>query len=171
MSDHVSSANTPSSHSKARAKVLMPLFGIAVLGLSACATPNSTGVASSQCVGVASTVRDATVASYRPVTIKGDDRGIGAIVGATAGGLAGSQVGGRNSTQAIGAIGGAVLGGLAGNAIGDAATTSNGTAYILRFQNGETREIIQGGTEAIAPGTQVFVTFRCNGAVIPPATA
>ena len=155
--------------SSPRSKVLLPLFGAAVLGLSACATPNGPNSASSNCVGVASTVRDATVASYRPVTINGNDNGIGALTGATLGGLAGSQVGGRNSTQAIGAIGGALLGGLAGNAVGNAVTSSNGTAYILRFQNGETREIIQGGTDAIAPGTPVFVTFRCNGAVITPA--
>ena len=145
------------------------LIGTAILGLSACATPNGPNNASSSCVGVASTVRDATVASYRPVSIQGNDNGIGAITGAALGGLAGSQVGGRNSTQAIGAVGGAVLGGLAGNAVGAAVTRSNGTAYILRFNNGETREIIQGGNEAIAPGTPVFVTFRCNGAVITPA--
>ena len=144
-------------------------LGVAALGLSACATPNGPNNASASCVGVASTVRDATVASYRPVTIRGNDNGVGALAGAAVGGLAGSQVGGRNSTQAIGAIGGAILGGLAGNAVGNAATSGNGTAYILRFQNGETREIIQGGSNAIAPGTPVFVTFRCNGAVITPA--
>lgn len=155
--------------SRKNATKLAVIIGAAVLGLSACVAPNGPNNASANCVGVASTVRDATVASYRPVNIQGNDNGIGAVTGAALGGLAGSQVGGRNSTQAIGAIGGAVLGGLAGNAIGTAATSSNGTAYILRFDNGETREIIQGGNDAIAPGTPVFVTFRCNGAVITPA--
>ena len=152
-----------------RAAKLVTLLSAATLGLSACATQSGIGTASSSCVGVASTVRDATVASHRPVNIQGNDSGIGALTGAALGGLAGSQVGGRNSTQAIGAVGGAIVGGVAGNAIGNAVTSGNGTAYIVRFANGETREIIQNGTTAIAPGTPVFVTFRCDGAVVSSA--
>lgn len=157
--------------SRKRTLKFATLLGAATLGLAACATPNGPNHASSNCVGVASTVRDATVASYRHVNIQGDDQGIGTISGAALGGLAGSQLGGRGrgTATAAGAIAGALLGGLAGNAVGDAVTSGDGTAYILRFQNGETREIIQGGTSAIAPGTPVFVTFRCNGAVITPA--
>lgn len=145
------------------------LLGTLSLGLAACVTPNGPNNVSAQCVGTAATVRAATVNSYRPVTIQGKDHGIGAIGGAAVGGLAGSQVGGRNSTQAIGAIGGAVLGGLAGNAVGKAATRSNGLAYVLKFENGEIREVIQGGASPIAPGSPVNVSFGQCGTIVTPA--
>ncbi|MEO1405006.1 MAG: hypothetical protein AAFV54_00765, partial [Pseudomonadota bacterium] len=66
-------------------------------------------------------------------------------------------------------VGGAVLGGLAGNAAGRAAQTSQGLAYVVQFENGEIREIIQGADVYIAPGTPVNVTFRADGAIVSPA--
>jgi len=105
-------------------------------------------------------VRPIQIVSVRDVNIGPDNSQIGTIVGATAGGLAGSQVGGR---------GGAVLGGVAGNAVGKAAQTTNGYAYIVRFENGEQQEIIQGPGQVIQPGADAFVSYRSCGAVISPA--
>ena len=138
------------------------------LTLGACATTtNSTACPAD--VGRGSTVRPIQIVSVRDVNIGPDNSQIGTIVGATAGGLAGSQVGGRGTTQAIGAIGGAVLGGVAGNAVGKAAQTTNGYAYIVRFENGEQQEIIQGPGQVIQPGSAAYVSYRSCGAVISPA--
>lgn len=142
-----------------------------MLATTACAGGFGSDTVSRGSVGHASTVRQATVTSVRPVTINGNN-GVGTQVATTAGaaigGLLGSQVGGRRSTQAIGAVGGAVVGGVAGNAIGRAASRSQGYAYVVQFQNGEIREIIQGGDVYIEPGRPVSIVFRPDGAVVSP---
>ena len=140
-----------------------------MLATAGCASGFGANDVNRGAVRTASTVRVATVTSVREVNIRGNDNtGIATGAGAAIGGLLGSQVGGRNSTQAIGAIGGAVVGGLAGNAVGRAANSSNGYAYIVQFQNGEVREIVQGRDVYIAPGTPVNVIFRADGAIVTP---
>lgn len=158
------SVNAPKNRPK---RSFMPvLAGLSGLTLAACATPVGAHNVSGCAAGGVSQVDQATVTSYRVVSIQGNDNGIGAITGAALGGLAGSQVGGRNSTQAIGAIGGAVIGGVAGNAVGNAVTRSNGLAYLVRFNTGETVEIVQAGADPIAPGSPVNVVQRCDGTYI-----
>ena len=148
------------------------LLGALMMTTSACAGGFGANDVSRGSVGHASTVRQGTVTSVRQVTIRDNNNGAGTQVATTAGaaigGLLGSQVGGRGTTQAIGAVGGAVLGGLAGNAVGRAASTSQGLAYTVQFQNGEVREIIQGDDVYIKPGAPVNIIFRPNGVVVAP---
>lgn len=149
--------------------LLTGLVGALMLSATACATNYGANDIDRGAIRQASTVRPGIVTSVRDVTIRGNDNsGIATGVGAVLGGLLGSQVGGRNSTQAIGAVGGAVLGGLAGNAVGRAAGTANGLAYVVKFENGEVREIVQGNDVYIQPGTPVNVIFRADGAIITP---
>ena len=158
------------TQSKRRPRLLTSsLLGAMMLAATACASGSNS--VSGQSVGHASTVRQATVTSVREVTINGNNAigtQVATTAGAAIGGLLGSQVGGRRSTQAIGAIGGAVVGGTAGNAIARAASTSQGYAYVVRFQNGELREIIQRGDVYIQPGSPVSIVFRPDGAVVSP---
>ena len=139
-----------------------------MLVTAGCATNYGANTVSPNAVRTAATVRPAVVQSVRQVTIRPENSAIGAGTGAVLGGLLGSQVGGRDTTQAIGAVGGAVLGGIAGNAAGRAAQTNQGLAYVVQFQNGEVREIVQGADVFIAPGTDVYVTFRADGAIVSP---
>ncbi|MEM7661392.1 MAG: glycine zipper domain-containing protein [Pseudomonadota bacterium] len=154
------------------ARIRMPMAA-ALSGLmlitAGCASTYGANEVNPNAVRTAATVRPAVVQSVREVTIRPQNSGVGAGAGALLGGLLGSQVGGRDTTQAIGAVGGAVLGGLAGNAAGRAAQTSEGLAYVVQFENGEIREIIQGADVYIAPGTPVNVTFRADGAIVSPA--
>ena len=144
-------------------------LGALMLAASGCASGLGANDVNRNAVRTASTVRPAVVTSVREVTIRGNDNtGLATGVGAAIGGLLGSQVGGRNSTQAIGAIGGAAAGGLAGNAIAQAASTVDGYAYIVRFDNGESREIVQGADVYIQPGAAVNVIFRADGAIVTP---
>ncbi len=157
----------PSRSARATFAAALGALSLVVAGCAAPIGPNTVGRGS---VGYASTVRPGVVTSVREVTIQGADKnGIGTASGAAIGGLLGSQVGGRGTTQAIGAIGGALLGGIAGNAATRAVTTNRGLAYIVRFDNGESREIVQGPDIYIQPGTAVDVTFRPGGVVISPA--
>lgn len=144
-------------------------LGGLMLVTAGCASTYGANEVSPNAVRTAATVRPGIVLSVREVTIRPENSGVGTGIGAVLGGLLGSQVGGRNSTQAIGAIGGAVIGGVAGNAAGRAAGTSRGLAYVIEFQNGEAREIVQGADIYIAPGTPVNVTFRADGAIVTPA--
>lgn len=144
-------------------------LGGLMLATAGCASTYGAGEVHPGAVRTANIIRPAVVQSVREVTIRPENSAAGAGVGAVLGGLLGSQVGGRNSTQAIGAVGGAVLGGLAGNAAGRAAQTSQGFAYVVQFENGEVREIIQGADVYMAPGTFVNVTFRADGAIVAPA--
>ena len=146
-------------------------LGALMLTSAACASNYGANDVSRGAVRQAATVRPAVVTSVREVTIRGDDHTVGTGAGAIAGGLLGSQVGGRDSTQAIGAIGGALLGGLLGNAASRGAQSQPGLAYVVRFENGESREIVQGADVYIQPGTNVNVTFRADGAIITPAGA
>ncbi|MEL6322743.1 MAG: glycine zipper 2TM domain-containing protein [Pseudomonadota bacterium] len=144
-------------------------LGSLMLMTAGCATTYGANEVSPNAVRTAATVRPGVVLSVREVTIRPENSAVGAGAGAILGGLLGSQVGGRDTTQAIGAVGGAVLGGLAGNAAGRAAGTARGFAYVVEFENGEAREIVQGADVLIAPGTPVNVTFRADGAIVTPS--
>ena len=67
------------------------------------------------------------------------------------------------NSQALVPIGGAVIGGVAGNAAGKAVGTQRGYAYIVRFDNGEVKEIIQGADLYIQPGTPVSAIAGADG--------
>ncbi|MEM8633781.1 MAG: glycine zipper 2TM domain-containing protein [Pseudomonadota bacterium] len=160
------------THMTQSTRIRMPIaaaLGALTLVTAGCATTYGANEVNPNAVRTAATVRPAVVQSVRQVTIRPQNSGVGAGAGALIGGLLGSQVGGRDTTQAIGAVGGAVLGGLAGNAAGRAAQTGQGLAYVVQFENGEIREIIQGADVYIAPGTPVNVTFRADGAIVSPA--
>lgn len=171
MSTQVQTSHSPRTRTLApRSRAISAtLLGALMLATAGCAGGFGANSVDRGAVRQASTVRTGVVTSAREVTIRGNDRNnIGTGAGAVIGGLAGSQVGGRGSTQAIGAIGGAVLGGLAGNAASKAIGSSRGVAYVVQFENGESREIVQGADVFIQPGTPVNVIFRADGAIVTP---
>ncbi len=140
----------------------------ALIALTGCATNYNARTVSPTAVRTAAPIRTGVVESVSEVTIRPDNSQVGAGVGAVAGGIAGSQIGGDRAVNALGALGGAVVGGLIGNAAGRAAQTQTGYAYIVRFDSGEVREIVQGPDVLIAPGTPVNVVFRGDGAIVTP---
>lgn len=133
------------------------------LALGGCASTYGTNTVSSPGVGEASTVYAATVTSVREVTIRPDRSVIGAATGAVLGGLGGSEIGGGSKAQTAGGVAGAVLGGVAGNEAGKALNTRQGYAYVVQFQNGDTKEIVQGADIYIQPGTQVDAIASPDG--------
>ena len=133
------------------------------LALAGCVGTGGTGTASTKAVGQASTVYTGTVTSVREVIIKPDRSIIGAASGAVLGGIAGSEIGQGDKAETAGAIGGAVLGGVAGNEAGKAIGTKRGYAYIVRFDSGEAKEIIQGADIYIQPGTPVDIIAGADG--------
>ena len=91
------------------------LLAIAVASLAACATSSPDVIQRGDAQRM-SQVQDATVLSVRPVTVDGNQSGIGATAGAVAGGVAGSTVGGHREGLVVGVLG-AVAGAVVGNAV------------------------------------------------------
>ena len=149
-------------------KVMAGALAALTLALAGCANSPGIGTTSTQSVGQASTVYQGTVTSVRAVTIKPDRSIIGVATGAVLGGLAGSELGGGDKAQTAGAIGGAVAGGMVGNEAGKAIGTKQVYAYIVRFSNGDVKEIVQGADVYIAPGTQVDIIAGADGWKLVP---
>jgi len=150
-----------------RTVLVAPLFGAMAFMLAGCALSADPYTISAQDLGSSNAIFEGTIVASTPITVRGNNSGVGATVGAVGGGLAGSQVGGRNSTQALGALGGAVAGGLLGNAIEGASGTRRGFSYLIRGANGVVEEFPQLGTGAGIPvGSKVFVIDRPSGFVV-----
>jgi outer membrane lipoprotein SlyB len=132
------------------------LLAVAVASLAACATSNPDVIQRGDAQRM-SQVQDATVLSVRPVTVDGNQSGIGATAGAVAGGVAGSTVGGHREGVVVGVLG-AVAGAVVGNAIERAGTREEAVEILLQLRNGERRAVVQGkGNETLNPGDAVII--------------
>lgn len=137
--------------------------------LSGCVTANPDVVQPHQ-TGRLNTVQEATVVAVRAVAIDGSQSGGGAIVGAAAGTVLGSQGGPRESF--IGSVVGMVAGAMIGNAIERSATREGGVELTLQMKNGGTRMIVQGqGAEVFRPGDAVIVVSDGQRARVSRAPA
>src|SRR5574343_264297 len=137
--------------------------------LSGCVTANPDVVQPHQ-TGRLNTVQEATVVAVRAVAIDGSQSGCGAIVGAAAGTVLGSQGGPRESF--IGSVVGMVAGAMIGNAIERSATREGGVELTLQMKNGGTRMIVQGqGAEVFRPGDAVIVVSDGQRARVSRASA
>ncbi len=138
-------------------KTLLATLAIASLAaLGACTTANPDVVNRYEAQRMA-VVQDATVLSVRPVTVEGQQSGIGAVAGSVAGGVAGSTIGGYHDS-AVGAVLGAVLGGVIGNAVERGTTREDAVEILVQLRNGERRAIVQGrGAELLAAGDPVIL--------------
>lgn len=104
------------------------------------------------------------VTSVNAVQTSQPTTGLGAIGGAVAGGLAGTQVGnGRGKTVAT--IVGALGGGLAGNAIEHAVHKTTTWQVQVRMADGSSRSF----TYQAAPEVQIGEHVRVNGEALTPA--
>ncbi|MGQ9371736.1 outer membrane lipoprotein [Azospirillum sp. A39] len=130
----------------------------AAIALGGCATQGQSRY-SYQDVGRASLVEFGTVLASRPVDITGRNTGAGGLVGATAGGLAMSNVG-QGTGNAAAIIGGALVGAVAGAMAEQAMSDRVGIEYTLTLANGKTLTIVQEqaqGDRVFAPGDAVMV--------------
>lgn len=104
-----------------------------------------------------SSVVDATVLSIRPVTVDGNQSGMGAVAGGVVGGIAGSSVGGQREGAIVGVLA-AVAGAVAGNAIERMGTREDAVEILLQLKGGERRAIVQAqASEVLVPGDAVIL--------------
>lgn len=116
--------------------VLSALLAALSITLVACAPNISPDTISASNANQVQTALEGVIISKRPVTVKGDSNLLGTGLGAVAGGLAGSTVGGGKG-KALATLGGAVLGGAAGNVIQDKMETQQGIEYIVKLTQEE----------------------------------
>ena len=132
------------------------LVVVTALALAACTTTNPDIVQKGDAQRM-SQVQDATVLSVRPVTVDGNQSGIGAAAGGVVGGISGASVGGRREAAIVGVLV-AIVGSVVGNAIERTATREDAVEYLLQLKNGERRALVQGkGEEIMNPGDSVIL--------------
>ncbi|MFX1679382.1 MULTISPECIES: glycine zipper 2TM domain-containing protein [unclassified Roseateles] len=132
------------------------LIATMVVALAACTTTNPDVVQRGDAQRL-SQVQDATVLSWRPVTVDGSQSGVGAVAGAVAGGVAGGSVGGSREGVIVGVLG-AVAGAALGNAVERSTTKEQAVEILLQLRNGERRAIVQAqGNENFASGEPVII--------------
>ncbi|HEY1396148.1 hypothetical protein [Roseateles sp.] len=132
------------------------LIAAMVVALAACTTTNPDVIQRGDAQRL-SQVQDATVLSWRPVTVDGSQSGVGAVAGAVAGGVAGGSVGGSRVGVIVGVLG-AVAGAALGNAVERSTTKEQAVEILLQLRNGERRAIVQAqGNENFASGEPVII--------------
>jgi len=127
-----------------------------VVALGACSTSSPDVIQRGDAQRL-SEVQDATVLSIRPVTVDGNQTGMGAAAGGVVGAIAGSSVGGQREGQIVGVLAG-VAGAVVGNAIERMGTRDEAVEILLQLKSGERRAIVQAkGSEILLPGDPVIL--------------
>lgn len=135
-------------------KILLTLS--LVMALAACATSSPDVIQRGDAQRL-SEVLDATVLTIRPVTVEGNQSGIGAAAGGVVGGIAGSSVGGQREGAIVGVLA-AVAGAVAGNAIERMGTREEAVEILVQLKSGDRRAIVQAkGSESLVPGDRVIL--------------
>lgn len=132
------------------------LIATMVAALAACSTTSPDVIQRGDAQRM-SQVQDATVLSWRPVTVDGSQSGAGAVTGAVVGGVAGGSVGGHREGLVVGVLG-AVAGAALGNAVERGVTKEQAVEIIVQLRNGERRAIVQAqGNENWQSGEPVMI--------------
>lgn len=106
------------------------------------------------------------VISVRQVVVQSDNNA-GMLVGGAAGGVAGSLLGGNDTTKILGGIGGAVVGGLAGDLAQEGLSKQAGYEYVVETQNGNIMTVTQGNDVLMTPGEKCLLLYGKQARVIP----
>jgi outer membrane lipoprotein SlyB len=121
---------------------LLILISTALL-FSSCAQDSLTGDAYSRGeAGMAQSVHMGRITSIRPVQIEGGNE-TGSLLGAVAGGLLGSQLGGGHTAHTAGAIGGVLAGSALGSHAQKSMSSRNGLEITVKLDRGDSVSVVQ----------------------------
>lgn len=150
--------------------VAVSFVGLSLLLLGGCAdlSPNTYSAGE---VGQINQVVPATIVSMRPVKIQATSGGVGTLVGAGAGAVAGSTIGGGDTAHLLGGIGGAVIGGLAGNAIEKGISKKQGMEYVLRTKSGKLLTVTQTQDLQLGVNQKVLIIYGKQTRIVPDNTS
>jgi outer membrane lipoprotein SlyB len=112
------------------------LAALALAATLAACTTTSPDVVRREDANRMSTVTDAVVLSVRPVTVEGQQSGVGGAAGGVVGAIAGGSVGSGRRDSTVGSVLGAVAGAVVGNAIERASTKEEAVEVMVQLRNG-----------------------------------
>ena len=139
--------------------------------LAACST-TSPDVVRREDANRMSSVIDAVVLSVRPVTVEGQQSGVGGTAGGVVGAIAGGSVGGGRRDSAVGSVLGAVAGAVVGNALERSTTREEAVEVLVQLRSGERRAIVQAkGGEELRMGDSVIIVTTGGKARVTRAPA
>ena len=135
-----------------------PLLALALLGVVTvgCAPANTGSTYTREQMNRAASVSTGTIVSMRSVPVQGQGN-TGALVGAAAGGVGGSFIGGDWRSNLLAGVAGAVIGGVAGSAAERAATSGTATEFIVEVAGGGTIAVVQTNDEGFRVGDRVTI--------------
>jgi outer membrane lipoprotein SlyB len=136
--------------------ITLGLLAVSFVALGGCSRDYSPNTYSSNATQQANKVTQGVIVGVREVKISADGT-VGAVSGAAAGGVLGSQAGGGGVTTALGAVGGTMIGGLIGTAVEHGADDTKGFEYIVRQSNGDLVSVTQKEDTALSVGQKVLV--------------
>jgi outer membrane lipoprotein SlyB len=156
-----------------RTKVVRNVTGgiaAAMLGvLSGCGPSYSPNTYAAAAVQQANKVEQGEVVGVRQVGVSAD-AALGTVVGAAAGGIAGSQVEAGGPVTALSALGGSVLGGVVGSGVEHAEGDTKAFEYIVQQTNGDLVSVTQKDTVPLAIGEKVLVITGKQARVVADYT-
>lgn len=143
-------------------------LGLVLAGVSACGPSYSPDTYASNAVQQANKVEQGVVIGVRDVAVSASGN-VGAVTGAAAGGIAGSQMG-VGVTSAFSSLGGALVGGIAGSAVEHVSADTKAFEYIVRKGNGDLVSVTQKDTTPLALNQHVLVIAGNQARVVPDYT-
>lgn len=136
--------------------------------VAACGPTYSPNTYSGAAVQQANKVEQGVVVGVREVAVSVTG-GVGAITGATAGGITGAQVG-TGAISALSALGGTLLGGVVGATAEKVASDTRAFEYIVRKPNAELVSVTQKDEKPLDIGARVLVIAGSQARIVPDYT-
>ncbi|MFY8084948.1 MAG: glycine zipper 2TM domain-containing protein [Rubrivivax sp.] len=134
------------------------LTALALAALLAACSTTSPDIVRREDANRMSSVVDAVVLSVRPVTVEGQQSGVGGAAGGVVGAIAGGSLGSGRRDSAVGGVLGAVAGAVVGNAIERSTTREEAVEVLVQLSGGERRAIVQAkGGEELRNGDRVII--------------
>lgn len=149
-----------------RMKVISKVAAVLLVGVwtAGCVSSTAGGAYGRSETRQAQNVEYGVVQNVQTVQIEGTQSNIGTGVGAIAGGVGGSAIGGGPRAKILGGLGGAVLGGALGSMAEEGITRRTGLQITVRLDSGRTIAVTQAaGNESFMPGERVMVLTSMDG--------
>ncbi len=140
--------------------------GLILTVLCGCAANIGSNQYDTQQTGTVNRAVRCSVLSVRQINVE-NSGDTGTLIGAAAGGVAGSAIGGSTTSNILGAIGGAVIGGMAGGATEAALSKQGGFEYVAQLENGNIVTITQGNDVLLTPGQKCLILYGKKARIIP----
>ena len=145
------------------------LVVVLLLAVAACSPDYSPNTYNTGAVQQANKVERGVIVGLRDVMISSKGAA-GAVTGAAAGGVVGSQAPGTGVTSALGAIGGTLIGGIVGGTVEQTTANVPAIEYMVQKAKGDLVSVTQEDKHPLAIGQKVLVIAGKQARIVPDYT-